>query len=66
MYGTPAYAVKVNGEEIIGYTAGQEFKMEFVFPVATASNYNPMMNHYLVLYPAGTVNSMAGDSGRQW
>lgn len=66
VYGTPAYDVKVNGEEIIGYTAGQEFKMELVFPLTTASNSNPMMDHYLVLYPSGTVNSMANDPGRQW
>ena len=66
VYGAPAYDVKVNGEEIIGYTAGQEFKMEFVFPLATGSNSNPMMDHYLVLYPQGTVNSMANDPGRQW
>lgn len=66
IYGTPAYDVKVNGEEIIGYTVGQEFKMELVFPLATTNDSNPMMNHYLVLYPKGTVNSMADDPGRQW
>jgi len=66
VYGTTAYDVKVNGEEIIGYKAGQEFKIEFVFPLPTASNADPMMNHYQVLYPAGTVNSMADDPGRQW
>ena len=66
VYGTPAYDVKVNGEEIIGYTAGPEFKIEFVFPEPTNSNSNPMMDHYLVLYPRGTVNSMADNPGRQW
>jgi len=66
VYGTPAYDVKVNGEEIIGFTAGQEYKIEFVFPLPTANGSDPMMNHYLVLYPAGTVNSMANDPGRQW
>lgn len=66
VYGTPAYDVKVNAEEIIGYTSGQEFKIEFVFPLATTSNSNPTMDHYLVLYPQGTVNSMADDPGRQW
>ena len=66
VYGTPAYDVKVKGEEIIGYTAGKEYKMEFVFSMPTASNSNPMMNHYLVLYPRGTVNNMADDPGRQW
>jgi len=66
VYGTPAYDVKVNGEEIIGYTAGQEYKIEFVFPIPTSINPNPMMDHYLVLYPRGTVNSMADDPGREW
>ncbi|SHI51991.1 YjgB family protein [Desulfosporosinus lacus] len=66
VYGTPAYDVKVNGEEIIGYTAGPEFKIEFVFPLTTASNSDPVMDHYLVLHPAGTVNNMADDPGRQW
>jgi len=66
VYGTPAYDVKVNGEEIIGFTAGQEYKIEFVFPLPTANGSDSIMNHYLVLYPAGTVNSMANDPGRQW
>lgn len=66
VYGTPAYDVKVNGEEIIGYIAGKEYKIEFVFPLPTASDSNPLMDHYLVLYSRGTVNSMADDPGRQW
>jgi hypothetical protein len=66
VYGAPAYDVKVNGEEIIGYTAGQEFKIELVFPIPTNSSPDPKLDHYLVLYPKGTVNSMADDPGRQW
>lgn len=66
VYGAPAYDVKLNGEEIIGYTAGQEFKIELVFPEPTHNNPNPLLDHYLVLYPQGTVNSMANDPGRQW
>lgn len=66
VYGTPAYDVKTKDEEIIGYTAGKEFKMEFVFSKPTASNSNPMMDHYLIFYPSGTVNSITGDPGRQW
>lgn len=64
--GNPAYDVKNNGQEIIGYTAGSEFKVEMVFPQPTKDNPNPMMDHYNVLYPEGTVNSMADDPGRQW
>ncbi|KGK88145.1 hypothetical protein DP73_13690 [Desulfosporosinus sp. HMP52] len=62
----PFYNKKVNGEEIIGYTVGSEYKIEFVFPIPTATDSNPMMDHYLVLYPRGTVNNMADDPGRQW
>ena len=64
--GTPAYDVKNNGQEIIGYTAGSEFKVEMIFPQATKDNLNPVMDHYNVLYPQGTVNNMANDPGRQW
>jgi len=52
-YGTPAYDVKTNGEEIIGYTAGQEFKILLVFKVPSSSNSNPTLDHYSVLYPRG-------------
>lgn len=65
-FGTPAYDVKSNGEEIIGYTAGQEFKILFVFTQPTKDSNDPVMDHYSVLYPKGTVNMMADDPGRQW
>ena len=64
--GTPAYDVTANGQEIIGYTAGSEFKVEMIFPQPTKDSPNPVMDHYNVLYPQGTVNSMADDPGRQW
>ncbi|WP_042330695.1 DUF4309 domain-containing protein [Desulfosporosinus orientis] len=64
--GTLAYDVKDNGQEIIGYTAGSEFKVEMVFTQPTSANPNPVMDHYNILYPRGTVNSMADDPGRQW
>ena len=64
--GTPAYNVKTNGQEIIGYTAGSEFKIEMIFPQTTQENPNPVLDHYNVLYPLGTVNNMADDPGRQW
>ncbi|MDQ7092146.1 M56 family metallopeptidase [Desulfosporosinus sp. PR] len=65
-FGTPAYDAKYNGQEIIGYTAGPAYKIEMVFPQPTTGNPNPVMDHYSVLYPQGTVNSMADDPGRQW
>jgi len=64
--GNPAYDVKIDGQEIIGYTAGTEFKIEMIFPQPTKDNPNPVMDHYNVLYPQGTVNSMANYPGRQW
>lgn len=64
--GTPAYDVKDNGQEIIGYITGSDFKVEMVFTQPTTSNPNPVMDHYNVLYPRGTVNGMADDPGRQW
>ena len=64
--GTPTYDTKYNGQEIIGYTAGPEFKIEIVFPQTTINNPDPPMDHYNVLYPQGTVNMMANDPGRQW
>lgn len=66
VFGTPAYDVKSNGEEIIGYVAGAEFKILFVFPQPTSKNKDPLLDHYSVLYPKGTVNLMADDPGRQW
>jgi len=64
--GEPAYDKKVKGEEIIGYVANNDFKLLLVFPEPTEKNPSPLMNHYSVLYPRGTVNSMADDPGRQW
>lgn len=66
VFGTPAYDVKSNGEEIIGYVATKEFKILFVFPQSTSNNKDLLLDHYSVLYPQGTVDSMADDPGRQW
>ena len=51
--GTPSYDVKYNFQEIIRYDEGPEFKIEMVFPVATANTPNPAMDHYNILYTAG-------------
>lgn len=64
--GTPAYNTKSSGEQIIGYTAGKEYKIEFVFSTPANGNNDPIVNHYSVLYPAGTVNNMSNDPGRKW
>ncbi|MBV7508578.1 DUF4309 domain-containing protein [Bacillus sp. sid0103] len=65
-YGTPAYDAKSNVEEIIGYVVSSEYKILLVFPQPSNNNQDPVMDHYSVLYPRGTVNTMAGDPGRQW
>ena len=66
IFGAPAYDSKSSKEEIIGYTAGRDFKIELVFSLPTKDHPSPVINHYNVLYPSGTVNSMASDPGRQW
>lgn len=65
-FGPPAYDVIVNGEEIIGYIASQDYKILFVFPKALANGKSQFLDHYSVLYPRGTLNNMADDPGRQW
>ncbi|MHC0039544.1 DUF4309 domain-containing protein [Pseudoneobacillus sp. C159] len=66
VFGTPAYDVKSNDEEIIGYVANSEYKILLVFPMPSNSNPDPVMDHYSVLYPKGTFNNMSNDPGRQW
>ncbi|WP_370455756.1 YjgB family protein [Psychrobacillus sp. AK 1817] len=65
-FGAPDYDVKSNGEEIIGYVASSDFKILLVFPNPSNSNPDPVMDHYSVFYPKGTVNNMSNDPGRQW
>ncbi|MFT8349394.1 DUF4309 domain-containing protein [Clostridium saccharoperbutylacetonicum] len=65
-FGSPNHNVTVNNEKILGYVAGTDYKILFVFKVDADSKEDPKLDHYSVLYPQGTVNSMAGDSGREW
>ena len=64
-FGTPDYTNSLEGQEILGYVVNDKYKLLFVFDTTSASN-DPYMDHYSVFYPAGTVNSMAGDAGREW
>ncbi len=64
--GTPAYDVKSGNDEIIGYVINNDFKILLVFPIPKSSGEDQKMDHYSVFYPRGTVNSMAGDPGREW
>lgn len=66
VFGSPDYNVTVSGEEIVGYVTNTEFKLLFVFPVPSTETPNPKLDHYSVLYPQGTVNSMSNDPGREW
>ncbi|MDF2632835.1 MAG: hypothetical protein K0Q85_1431 [Caproiciproducens sp.] len=65
VFGKPAYTNTSKTEDIIGYTAGKEFKILLVFPKADGKT-DAVLNHYSVFYPDGTVNTMADDPGRQW
>lgn len=64
--GDPAYNTTGGGEQTIGYTAGKDFKILFVFSTPTNANDDPILNHYSVLYPRGSANDMGNDTGRQW
>ncbi|WP_315066225.1 DUF4309 domain-containing protein [uncultured Clostridium sp.] len=65
-FGTPPHDVTSDGEKIIGYVSGEDFKILFVFKAPSDNNSDPKLDHYSVLYPKGTVNSMASDKGREW
>ena len=64
--GAPAYSGVLNGQEIIGYPAGADYKVELVFSQPSSQATNPVLDHYNVLYPKGTIDMMADDPGRQW
>lgn len=66
VFGKPEYTSTYDKDAIIGYTAGKDFKILFVFAGGANDLRNAKLDHYSVLYPQGTVNSMAGDSGREW
>lgn len=49
MAAPPAYSKMLNGEMILGYTAGPEFKLEFVFSPAAAGS-DQTLDHYNIRY----------------
>lgn len=64
-FGEPQYEVITDlNERIIGYKVNDAFKLLFVF--SDSKNEKAVLDHYSVLYPRGTVNSMADDPGREW
>ncbi|MEI6100642.1 MAG: YjgB family protein [Eubacteriales bacterium] len=64
-YGANNYSKNVSGQIILGYVINAKYKMLLVFDTSAGASDPPLL-HYSVLYPAGTVNQMAGDPGRQW
>ncbi|MHB8158514.1 MAG: YjgB family protein [Desulfocucumaceae bacterium] len=64
--GPPANSNKYNNQDILGYAAGDKFKIRFVFPQATAEKPNPALDHVSVFYPQGSANLMADDPGLEW
>ncbi len=66
VFGKPDYDVTSGSDRIIGYVVSKDYKMLMVFPDSKANGANAVLDHYSVFYPAGTVNMMADDPGRQW
>lgn len=66
IYGKADMVRSYDGQQMIGYQMGSEFRLRFVFPAATKSNPDPGLDHLSILYPAGSVNSMADDPGIEW
>ncbi len=64
--GTPDLNRDYQGETIIGYRAGDDFKLRLVFPQPNQDQPDPHLSHVGVLYPRGTVNQMADDPGVEW
>ncbi len=62
-YGEPDHTASGNGEQYLSYKLDDELNIKFVF---SSSGKNPVLKHYNVLWPQGTVNMMADDPGRTW
>lgn len=63
--GKPDHTVKSDTQLILGYYAGKDHRLEFVYK--RADEKHPLLfDHYNVLYPNGTINQMADDPGRKW
>ncbi|AET67798.1 hypothetical protein Desor_2196 [Desulfosporosinus orientis DSM 765] len=60
MAAPPAYDNEFDGQMILGYLAGPEFKLEFVFTPTTAAS-DLSLDHYNILYPRGMETP-----GREW
>lgn len=66
VYGQADMKRAYGDEQMIGYQMGAEFRLRFIFPAATKADPDPGLDHLSILYPAGSVNSMADDPGIEW
>lgn len=57
------YTLAYEGDAAAAYAAPEELKIKFVFP---SDSSTAPLNHYMVVDPTQTANSMADDSGREW
>lgn len=64
--GTPVNVHNYATEDMLVYKAGEKYQLLFIFPKANQQTPDPKLDHYNVFYPAGTVNSMAGDPGLKY
>jgi len=62
-FGDPEHLTRSDAELFVSYKLTDDFNIKFVFP---RQSTNPAVSHYCVIYPAGTVNMMADDPGREW
>ncbi|HCF49011.1 MAG TPA: hypothetical protein DER60_01930 [Syntrophomonas sp.] len=63
--GEPVMFRTLGSQQMFGYQAG-DYRLEFVFNPPADGRSEPAVDHINVFYPAGTVNMMADDPGRQW
>jgi len=61
--GTPENTHHYDTEDMLAYKVGYKYQLLFLFPKAAQRNSDPVLDHYNVFYPQGTVNSMAEDPG---
>ncbi|MGE5391611.1 MAG: YjgB family protein [Deltaproteobacteria bacterium] len=66
VYGKAAVTRSFDDQQMIGYVVSDEFRIRFIFPAPTKSEPDPGLDHLAILYPAGSVNSMADDPGVEW
>jgi len=66
VYGKAAATKSYDDQQMIGYVVSDEFRTRFIFPAGSTAVPDPGLDHLSILYPAGSVNSMADDPGIQW